>query len=91
MKSTLLTAALAATLAAGLSGCTTKYMDAGNVKDSDTLRPGTPPPEVGAQPGGPATGAATTISDPNAPKESNGGTGTEANVTNTTPSPGQAR
>jgi len=87
MKSRLLTAALAATLVAGLCGCTSQYVEGTSVKDSDTLRPGTPPPGVGAEPGGPATGTATRITDPNAPKASNGGTGTEQNVTDTTPSP----
>jgi len=91
MKSRLYAAALAATLAAVLCGCTMQYTDGKTDISSDTLRPGGPPPEVGAQPGGPATGAATRITNPNAPKASNGGTGTEQNVNHATPSPGQAR
>lgn len=89
MKSRILSAALAATLAAFFCGCTKQLSNDTTETSTDTLRPGTPPPSVGAEPGGPATGAATKIGDPNAPKESNGGTGTEANVTNTTPHPAQ--
>ncbi|GEM_PF-2593130 len=90
MKSTLVTAAVAAVLAAALGGCTTQYVENGNIRQGDTLRPGGPPVGAGAEPGGPATGAATRISDPNAPKESNGGTGAEPNVTQATPTPVQS-
>jgi hypothetical protein len=90
MKSRILTAALAATLAA-FCGCTRQLSNGKTESSDNTLRPGGAPVGVGAEPGGPATGAATKISDPNAPKESNGGSGSDTNVTDTTPAPAQTR
>lgn len=71
-------ALVAATVVAlGLSACTKQYSDGRNISSGDTVRPGGAPVGVGAQPGGPPVDSADAVSDPNAPKESNGGSGKE--------------
>lgn len=70
----------AAAAAMMLSACTHDYSKGTTETTGDILRPGTPPPSVGRHPGGPPVEAPDKITDPNAPKESNGGSGTDASV-----------
>jgi hypothetical protein len=70
----------ATALALMLSACTREYSKGTTATTDGILRPGTPPMGVGAHPGGPPVDAPDQITDPNAPKESNGGSGTDTNV-----------
>ena len=70
----------AAAVALTLSACTHEYSKGATEATDDILRPGTPPPSVGRHPGGPPVEAPDKIADPNAPKGSNGGSGTDGDV-----------
>ena len=91
MRSRLLAAGLAALIAVALSGCARDYIDGQTVRSGDVLRPGETPTTTGQHvpandttaqaaaglaPLGPA-GAPNRAIDPEAPKQSNGGSGSE--------------
>jgi len=63
-----------------LPACTRDYSLGRSATSSDTLRPGESPVGVGRQPGGKPVEAPNRVTDPNAPKASNGGSGSVGDV-----------